>query len=74
MTHVIGTCSRCKGPVTVPSLWGGILPPTPVCSRCGATPTQPHGSVIPMDPPAVKQFCPRCGLIAGSDYCKQAHP
>jgi len=73
MTRVIGTCSICKGPVTVPTLWGGILPPTPTCSRCGAA-ARPSGPVIPMEPPVTRQFCPTCGMISGSDYCKQAHP
>lgn len=49
--QVIGTCSICGGPVTVPGVWWGVgAPPTPRCERCGAVPQQAHGPVIPMQP------------------------
>lgn len=48
--QTIGTCSICGGAVTVPSVWLGILPPTPTCSRCGAHAAQNFGPVIPMVP------------------------
>lgn len=46
----IGTCSICGGPVTLPSVWLGIIPPTPTCASCGAIPAEPHGPLIPMRP------------------------
>ena len=46
---VIGTCSLCGGPVTVPSPWLGILPPTPTCKQCGAVKSD-HGPTIEMRP------------------------
>lgn len=49
MSNVLGTCSICGGPVMVPEFWGGSIPPTPTCQKCGATKAQPHGPVIPMD-------------------------
>lgn len=39
----VGTCGRCGGPVTVPSVWMGLLPPTPTCQKCGATMKNSHG-------------------------------
>ena len=42
----IGTCSHCGGPVQVPELWGGRIPPTPTCIRCGAEAKAPYGQVI----------------------------
>ena len=42
---IIGTCSRCGGTVTVPDVWGGVIPPTPTCSACGAT-AAGHGPII----------------------------
>jgi len=44
---VIGTCSICGGQVATPSLWGGIIPPTPHCLKCGASAAN-HGPVIQM--------------------------
>lgn len=44
----VGTCGICGGPVTVPSPWLGVIPPTPVCQRCGAEAAQGHGPVMPM--------------------------
>lgn len=49
-THTCGTCSICSGPVTVPNVWYGVIPPTPTCQRCGAIPVESHGPVIPMQP------------------------
>lgn len=49
MNNVIGTCSICGGRVTVPTVWHGIIPPTPTCEYCGAT-AAAHGPVIPMQP------------------------
>jgi hypothetical protein len=48
MTRIIGTCSLCGGPVTVPTVWMGVVSPTPTCSDCGATAVP--GPVIPMTP------------------------
>lgn len=45
--RVIGTCSICGGAVTVPALWGGILPPQPTCASCGSVAAS-HGPVIKM--------------------------
>lgn len=47
---VIGTCSLCGGPVTVPQVWHGVIPPTPTCADCGAVKADMHGPVIPMRP------------------------
>lgn len=46
---VVGTCSKCHGPVTVPGIWGGIIPPTPTCARCGAKKRESHGPIIDME-------------------------
>lgn len=48
MTKVIGTCSVCGGPVTIPTVWHGTNPPIARCSSCGATPAEGHGPIIPM--------------------------
>jgi hypothetical protein len=45
----IGTCSLCGGRVSVPSIWMGIIPPTPTCESCGAT-MREHGPVVEMTP------------------------
>lgn len=47
----IGTCSLCRGPVTVPTVWAGIIPPTPTCARCGATKKPAYGPVLEMEKP-----------------------
>lgn len=49
MNQVVGTCSLCGGPVTVPAVWMSIIPPTPTCGHCGAVAAE-HGPVIPMRP------------------------
>lgn len=45
---IIGTCSNCKGAVTIPLNWLGIHPPVPRCSSCNRTPKSPYGDVIEM--------------------------
>lgn len=47
---VIGTCSLCGGSVCVPTIWHGVYPPRPRCSRCGAVAKQ-TGPVIEMEKP-----------------------
>lgn len=47
--QVLGTCSICGGRVTLPTVWWGVIPPTPTCESCGATARQ-HGPVIDMEP------------------------
>lgn len=47
----VGTCSLCGGPVTVPAVWGGVIPPTPTCKQCGAVPADSHGPVREMKRP-----------------------
>lgn len=44
----VGTCGKCSGPVQIPTIWMGVVPPVPTCSRCGATAATPYGPVIPM--------------------------
>ncbi len=55
MSHnltTIGTCSICGGPVKVPNLWMGVIPPTPTCANCGAIEAE-NGPVIPMIKPEI---------------------
>lgn len=47
----VGTCGNCGGPVQVPELWGGSVPPIPTCAHCGATAKNPYGPTIPMQSP-----------------------
>ena len=49
--HIIGTCSRCGGPVSVPNIWGGVIPPVPTCQNCGAVKRTKYGPVIDMEDP-----------------------
>ena len=49
---IIGTCSSCGGPVGVPSMWGGSIPPVPTCQQCGATKRNSYGPVVDMEPKA----------------------
>lgn len=49
--NTIGTCSICGGPVTVPTVWFEVQPPTPTCKSCGAI---AHGPVIQMKPNNVR--------------------
>jgi hypothetical protein len=46
----VGTCSICGGPVTVPIMWHGIIPPKRTCCQCGAVAAEAHGPVIQMEP------------------------
>ena len=52
MDRSVGTCSLCGGAVTLPDVWMGTTPPIPACSRCGATPKNPHGPLIDMERPS----------------------
>ncbi len=56
MTRTIGTCSVCGGRVTVPDMWGGVVPPSPTCEQCGAVAAS-HGPVIPMRPASPPASC-----------------
>lgn len=47
---VLGTCSVCGGPVSIPTLWEKPTPPVPICERCGAIKMDRYGPVIPMIP------------------------
>lgn len=46
---ILGTCSICKGPVSICDVWMGIIPPKPQCQRCGATKRNPYGPSIEME-------------------------
>lgn len=46
---VIGTCGLCGGPVMLPDMWGGLVPPRPKCGLCGAVTKQGHGPVLEME-------------------------
>lgn len=48
--QLVGTCNLCGGPVTVPEMWGGLTPPVPRCTACGATKKQPYGTLVDMEP------------------------
>lgn len=45
----IGTCGICGGPVSIPSVWFGTVPPDAACERCGARPKNQYGPVLPME-------------------------
>lgn len=47
----IGTCGNCGGPVQTPDMWGGVIPPVPTCTKCGARAINPYGPAIPMSAP-----------------------
>jgi hypothetical protein len=49
MNQVLGTCSICRGPVTVPTSSHSMIPPVPRCEQCGAHKREPHGPVIEME-------------------------
>ena len=51
--NTVGTCGNCGGPVQVPLVWFGTVPPTPTCAHCGATTRANHGPVLPMHPPTI---------------------
>lgn len=61
-----GTCSICGGAVTTPMFWGGIHPPIPTCSRCGAVKKRPHGDIVEMERKQEMRmpdgFCQKHGL------------
>jgi hypothetical protein len=58
--QLLGECSICGGPVTLPTVWAGVIPPTPTCQSCGAVKA---GPVIPMKPgpgkPRIEQIMTR---------------
>ena len=45
---IIGTCSKCRGPVCVPSIWFGATP-VPTCQQCGAKKKAAYGPIIEME-------------------------
>lgn len=45
---VIGTCSKCGGPVGVAMVYMSTIKPTAQCLVCGAVPVTNYGPVIPM--------------------------
>lgn len=46
---IIGTCSKCGGPVTsMPSL-SSMSPSPATCMHCGGRPKNPYGKVIEME-------------------------
>lgn len=49
ITRTVGTCSKCRGPVGVPDVWLGTVPPVPTCGSCGAKQKSPYGPVIEME-------------------------
>lgn len=49
MMNTIGTCSICGGPVQLPAIWHGVVPPQPTCGGCGAVAAS-YGPVVPMRP------------------------
>lgn len=57
--RIIGTCSICGGPVTVPHIFFSVAPPIPQCQRCGAYAQENYGKVIPMRPRRQRGFGPR---------------
>jgi hypothetical protein len=49
--QTVGTCGLCEGPVVLPVVWWGVVPPVPTCKNCGATAKQDYGPKLPMNPP-----------------------
>ncbi len=47
---IIGTCSRCHGPVVTPDVWQGTHPPPRNCRDCGAQGKENYGPIIEMVP------------------------
>lgn len=45
---LVGTCSCCRGPVTVPTVYWSVVAPTPKCNRCGAVAQEDYGPMVPM--------------------------
>jgi len=66
MYRTIGTCGNCGGPVQTPTVWHGVVPPTPTCAHCGATALANYGPTIPMEPPT--PTCAHCGATALANY------
>lgn len=46
---VVGTCSKCCGPVFIPAAAGSLVPPIPTCQQCGAKKKSPYGPVVEME-------------------------
>jgi hypothetical protein len=44
---ICGTCSLCRGRVTLPDVWFGTEPPVPTCEKCHAV-AKTDGPVIEM--------------------------
>lgn len=69
MYSIVGSCPQCGAPIYVPSIWSGVIPPTPQYS-CNCPPrtryivlptTVPFAPVIPWEPapePAPQPFVP----------------
>ncbi len=66
MDRILGTCSRCGGPVTVPAVWNGTIPPTPTCGRCGAVAVSGHGPRIETERPPKQWASSHTKPIEGS--------
>lgn len=68
--RVIGTCGLCGGPVRIPELWGGSVPPVPSCADCGAKKANAYGPVLPMVPDKPYQWVNGVKVYRSySDYC-----
>lgn len=53
----VGTCGNCGGAVSTPTVWLGVKPPVPQCTRCGVTPASgTFGPRIPMHPTTALRF------------------
>lgn len=48
---LVGKCSKCGGPVTLPKVWMGTQHPTPRCESCHASAKPKYGPTIEMDDP-----------------------
>lgn len=64
---IIGTCGDCGGPVTVPKIWSGVIPPTPQCAQCGAYAAKSYGPTIPMQDSEYR-VCVFCGSEGHRSY------
>lgn len=49
MAQILGTCSKCGGPVMYPESWFSTIPPKPTCRQCGAQAKGGFGPTIPME-------------------------
>ncbi len=54
MDQIIGTCGKCGGPVQIPMVWYGIIPPTPQCAFCHSIPENAFGPRLRMLPNSEK--------------------